>query len=140
MVGRGGRVKCAAANARSLRQAKPRLLSTVSRAVEFHPKPYHRREIPRPLQPDKSRWHAHHSGQRCDLESGVSRWPCLLECERTLAPACGRAIGRCIQGRGYCTRCQVMSTFTGISFLIATVKNDGMSILKSEHVDGMVPD
>ena len=33
----------------------------------------------------------------------------------------------------------VMSTRTGISFLIRTVKNEGGSILKSEHVAGTVP-
>lgn len=32
-----------------------------------------------------------------------------------------------------------MSTRTGISFLIGTVRNDGRSILKSEQVSGMVP-
>src|ERR1035437_9064323 len=143
MVGRGGRVKCAAADARSLRQTKPHLLSTISRAVELHPKPYDRREIPRPLQPDKSRRHSHHSRQRCHLEGGVSRWPRLLECERTFAQTGSRAIGNTSRGHsqraGYGIRCQVMSTFTGISFLMGTVKNDGLSILKSEHVDGMVP-
>jgi|GEM_PF-6125508 len=35
---------------------------------------------------------------------------------------------------------QVMSTRTGISFLIGTVRKEGRSILKSEHVAGIVPD
>ncbi len=34
---------------------------------------------------------------------------------------------------------QVMSTRTGISFLMGTVRNEGRSILKSLHVSGMVP-
>ena len=34
---------------------------------------------------------------------------------------------------------QVISTFTGISFLMGTVRNDGRSILKSEQVAGIVP-
>jgi hypothetical protein len=33
----------------------------------------------------------------------------------------------------------MISTFTGISFLRGTVKNDGGVILKSESVDEMVP-
>ena len=35
--------------------------------------------------------------------------------------------------------CQVMSTFTGISFFTGTVSSLGGSILKSESVAGMVP-
>ena len=38
----------------------------------------------------------------------------------------------------YC-ECQVMSTRTGISFLIGMARNDGGSILKSEQVAGTVP-
>ena len=33
-----------------------------------------------------------------------------------------------------------MAIRTGISFLIGTVRNDGQSIFKSEHVASMVPD
>jgi hypothetical protein len=35
--------------------------------------------------------------------------------------------------------CHMIFTFTGISFLRGTVKNDGGGILKSESVDEMVP-
>ena len=35
--------------------------------------------------------------------------------------------------------CQVMSTRTGISFLIGTVRNEGAGILKSMSVEGIVP-
>ena len=41
-------------------------------------------------------------------------------------------------GRGY-DGCQVMSTRTGISFLIGTVRKVGAWILKSVSVEGIVP-
>lgn len=51
------------------------------------------------------------------------------------------SIGPCVELEGELIHsgCQVISTFTGISFFKGTVKNEGGEILKSDSVDGMVP-
>src|SRR5664279_2230296 len=54
-----------------------------------HSKAHDRLAVSWSLQLDESRWHSADGGQRVNLESGLSRWTRLLECEGATEKAGG---------------------------------------------------